>query len=254
MSDRTFKIESPLMSGQDIKHWQEFLYDDFRSRWGIDYPIERDGIWGVASRSATASFMRAWGVEDTGDALERGLEPDWRIKLRNDDRTDVELSRAFSDEIKDYRARLRARYEKIDVCYPVPNLITDDWGYHGTAHDGVDLICPRNQPVLAICKAKVLRAENGWSNRYAPLGDGIVILQSLIDDGPFFQGLCFGYGHAENFQVSRGDLVEAGQVVAAAGFANATHLHLMANGGGFPPAIGHGDRDPMPFLDYAGSA
>jgi murein DD-endopeptidase MepM/ murein hydrolase activator NlpD len=251
MSDRTFRVDSPTMKGADIAAWQQFLYDDFRSRWSIEYPIETDGLYGAATRAATASFMRAWGVEDTGEAMESGLTPEWRIKLRNSDRTPAEAARAQSDEIKDYRARLRARFEKLSVCYPVPNLITDDWGYHGTSHDGVDLICPRNQPVLAICRAEVIRAENGWSNLYAPAGDGIVILQSRVDDGPFFKGLCFGYGHAENFRVQKGDVVEAGQVVALAGFANATHLHFMANGGGFPAHIGHGDRDPMPYLDFA---
>jgi murein DD-endopeptidase MepM/ murein hydrolase activator NlpD len=185
--------------------------------------------------------------------MDEGLTGYWRSKLRNDDRSEHEESLFRSQERQDYRAALRTRFEHIDVCYPVPNLITDDWNWHGTLHDGVDLICPNSQSVLAICKAKVIRAENGWSGLYAPRGDGIVILECLIDSGPFFKGLCFGYGHAEGFAVTRGETVEAGELVAHAGFANAWHLHFMANGGGFPKAIGHGDRDPMPFLDYARS-
>lgn len=247
---RTFKVDSPAMRGDDIEGWQRELRDRFTT-WNIPYAIAADGLYGPATRSATKSFMRAWGVDDTDQALDGGLTPAWRTKLRHDDRTKAEQAAFDSDVIKQYRADLRDRFEKLDVCYPVPNMSEDSWNYHGTAHDGVDLICPARQPVLAICKAKVLRAENGWSNLYAPAGDGIVILECLIDTGPFFKGLCFGYGHAEGAQVSRGETVEAGEHVAYAGFANAWHLHFMANGGGFPKTIGHGDRDPMPFLNYA---
>jgi murein DD-endopeptidase MepM/ murein hydrolase activator NlpD len=239
------------MQGDDVEAWQEWLVEAF-SKWEIDYPLVIDGDYGQHTRAASASMCRAWGMESAAEAMEHGVTPELRIKLRNYRRTDDE-ERWFAER-KDYRRRLRARYEHPDVCYPLPPraLITDDWGWHGTAHDGVDLICAQGTPLLAICKAKVVRAAaSGWSGLYAPEGDGIVILQSLVDDGPFFKGLCFGYGHAEHPQVRAGQVVDAGEFIARAGMANAGHTHFMANGGGFPASIGHGDRDPMPFLDYA---
>jgi murein DD-endopeptidase MepM/ murein hydrolase activator NlpD len=80
-------------------------------------------------------------------------------------------------------------------------------------------------------------------------GDGIVVLRSLVDVGPFKKGLNFAYGHAENPQVKPGKVVEAGEVIAHAGFANAWHVHFMVNGR--TDDRGVGDRDPMPFVEFA---
>jgi murein DD-endopeptidase MepM/ murein hydrolase activator NlpD len=207
--------------------------------------------------------MRAWGVENTKEALENGLTPLWRSKLRHDMRSADEIDRFESDEIKQYRAKLRNRYDTADpVCYPVPNLITDDWDYHGAAHDGVDLVCPWKQPVLAICDSKVVRvsAAGWWGSNPKPSpghpvsdGDGIVIIESLISDGPFEKGLHFGYGHSEGHPVREGQLVRAGDVIGHAGWANGPHVHFMVNDdmpvGDF--YRGTGDRDPKPFLEYA---
>ena len=46
-----------------------------------------------------------------------------------------------------------------------------------------------------------------------------------------------------------GQVVEAGEVIAHAGFANAWHVHFMVNGRS--DAKGVGDRDPMPYVEYA---
>lgn len=263
MSDRTFKIQTPYMEGDDVRLWQRFLRDGFRSRWGIDYQLEEDGVYGEATRAATASFLRAWGVVSATAEMEHGVGPDLRIKIRNNHRDDEEQRLALSDERKAYRAALRARFEQIDVCYPVPNLVTDDWGWHPGIHDGVDLVCPWKQPLLAICTGKIVRtdADDWWGANPQPSpghpisdGDGIVIIECSISAGPFVPGLHFCYGHAEKSVVKEGDHVEAGQVVAHAGWAIQPHTHFMVNAfksvDGF--YTGRGDRDPMPFLDYAG--
>jgi murein DD-endopeptidase MepM/ murein hydrolase activator NlpD len=263
LSDRTLKVDSPMMVGNDVSSWQEFLRDAFRSRWSIEYPIDVDGVYGVATRAATASFMRAWGVEDTGEALKDGLTPGWRSKLRNNDRTDEEKVRALSDEIKAYRRRLEARFERLLVCYPVNNLITDDNGWTGpNGHDGVDLITAWRGPLLAICDGIIRRVDSSgwWGNNPQPSpghpisdGDGIIVLKCTITAGPFRPGLHFGYGHAEDATVREGDRVRAGQTIGLVGWARAPHCHFMCNDD--PPVNGLyrgvGDRDPMPFLDFS---
>jgi hypothetical protein len=219
MSDRVFKLESPYMKGDDVRAWQRFLYEDFRSRWSIEYPLDIDGDYGEATRAATASFLRAWGMESAQAAMEHGVTPELRIKIRNSDRTNTEQNLAVSDERKAYRAALRDRFAHQDVCYPVPNLVTDAWGWHPGVHDGVDLVCPWKQPLLAICTGVIVRVSpSGWwgvnpqASPGHPIsdGDGIVILACDIDDGPFVVGLHFGYGHAELAAVGTGERVKAG--------------------------------------------
>ena len=68
---RTFKLTSPHMSGTDVRAWQQFLVDRFR-KWDIDYELAIDGDYGQATRAATASFMRAWGVASAADAPRNG--------------------------------------------------------------------------------------------------------------------------------------------------------------------------------------
>jgi murein DD-endopeptidase MepM/ murein hydrolase activator NlpD len=258
---RVFKVDSPLMEGDDILSWQRYLHTRFRM-WDIEYPVTDDGVYRVGTRGATASFMRAWGVENTDEALDGGLTPWWRSKLRDDRRTVDEAVRFESTEIRNYRAALRKRFLGRNVCYPVPNLITDDWGYHPPVHDGVDLMCPWKQPILAICDAIVRRvSKDGWWGKGArptaghPVsdGDGIVIIESVIDAGPFRPGLHFGYGHSENHVVKEGEHVQAGDLLGHAGWANGAHVHFMVNDikpdGGF--YTGRGDRDPMPYLNWA---
>jgi murein DD-endopeptidase MepM/ murein hydrolase activator NlpD len=144
------------------------------------------------------------------------------------------------------------------VASPLGKILGDSWGYHGTAHDGVDLICEGDATLYALCDAKVIDVRSaGWWGKGArasgghPVsdGDGIIQLECLIDQGPFRKGLHFGYGHAEKATVAVGQSVKAGQKIGHAGFANAWHVHFMVNGGG--SIRGVGDRDPLPFVKYA---
>lgn len=262
MSERTFKVDSPLMQGQDVLGWQRWLTSSSGfGRWGIEYPLKPDGYYGVATRAATATFMRAWGVVDTGEALENGLTDDWRIKLRNNNRNTEESTRAVSDEIKDYRARLRARTDNADVCYPCVGLITDANGWSAW-HDGVDLITAWRGPALAIVTGKIVRVSSGswWGSNPQPSpghpiadGDGIIILESTVDVGPFRDGMHFGYGHTEEATVKVGDHVQAGEQIGRIGWARAPHIHFLINDD--PPVNGFyrgvGTMNPARFLQYA---
>jgi murein DD-endopeptidase MepM/ murein hydrolase activator NlpD len=57
------------------------------------------------------------------------------------------------------------------------------------------------------------------------------------------------YGHAEGAVVKAGQIVEAGDHIGHAGFAVAWHCHFMVNMR--KDALGLGDRDPRPVVDYS---
>lgn len=256
MSDRTFKVQAPHMAGSDVHDWQSWLRDQFRA-WNIAYPLAVDGDYGVATRAATASMCEAMGLA-APYGMEDGVTPALRIKLRNRDLTAAERAR-FVARVG-YRRKLRLRFEHGgSVHTPVSRIITDSWGYHPGVHDGIDLICPPDATLYAICTGRVLRADpSGWWGLGAPSdpalkakGDGIIVVRCQVSAGPFRPGLNFGYGHAEHAVVSAGDTVKAGDLIGKAGFANAWHVHLVVNGRS--DAKGVGDRDPRPFTDYARS-
>lgn len=155
------------------------------------------------------------------------------------------------------RDRQIAALDVPKVTAPMKDIITDTWGYHPGVHDGEDLICPASEPLIAICKAQVVRADaGGWWGLGAPAdpvlkarGDGIIILRSLVDAGPIRKGMNLCYGHAEHATVKAGDVVEAGHVIGLAGFANAWHCHFMVNMRADTKGVG--DRDPRPVIDFA---
>jgi murein DD-endopeptidase MepM/ murein hydrolase activator NlpD len=261
VSPRTFIIDSPHMTGDDIRDWQEWVGEKFAS-WNIAYPIDIDGDYGEGTRAATASMMRAWGVDSAAEAMSGGLTPWWRTKLRDGRRTPEESAAFESDERVKYRQALRKKYDAWDVHTPIARIEEDSWGWHPGVHDGIDLICQWKAPLFAMVTGKVVRvASSGWWNYNAhpspghPVsdGDGIIIVESTVDVGPFEKGMHVGYGHAEGATVTPGTKVKAGDVIGHAGFANAAHCHLMINKQ--PPTDGLyrgvGDRDPRPFLDYA---
>jgi murein DD-endopeptidase MepM/ murein hydrolase activator NlpD len=259
MSPRTFKLDTPLMEGEDIGDWQDWVKEKFAS-WSITYPIVRDEVYGQKTRSATASLMRAWGVDSAVEAMSAGVTPWWRTKLRDGRRTPEETAAFQSEERVEYRRKLRER--GFDVHPPIARIEQDSWGWHPGVHDGIDLICQWKAPLYAIVTGKVVRADSsGWWGLGAqpspghPVsdGDGIIIVESGVDIGPFKKGMHFGYGHAEGATVRAGDEVRAGDVIGQAGFANAAHVHFMVNDD--PPVNGLyrgvGDRDPRPYVDYA---
>jgi murein DD-endopeptidase MepM/ murein hydrolase activator NlpD len=257
VSSRTFRVDDPHMKGDDIREWQQWLRMTFE-RWDIHYPIDDDGVYDVATRAATASVCEAFGLVSPY-GMKDGVTPQLRTKLRHRRLTDAEQKR-YRGERRKYRAALRKRFEHGGrVHTPVSRIITDTWGYHPGVHDGMDLICPANATLFAICDGVVVRADaSGWWGKGAPSdaglrakGDGIIIVRSTVDVGPFARGLNMCYGHAEHATVREGQHVDAGDVIGKAGLANAWHVHFMVNHRS--DSKGVGDRDPRPFVDYARS-
>jgi murein DD-endopeptidase MepM/ murein hydrolase activator NlpD len=196
-----------------------------------------------------------YGLGISRALMRHGVTPELRIKVRNKELTARERVR--------YRARARWRrrlckkFAHKGVAPPLNKILTSAHGFK-PGHDGVDLICNANAPIMALCDAEVIDVRGGgwWGAGARPShghavseGDGIIQLRCLTDVGPFRKGMHFGYGHAEHPVVRKGQKVKAGELIGKAGFANAWHVHFMANGGGTMRGVG--DRDPMPFVNYA---
>lgn len=252
---RTFKIDSPLMEGSDIKAWQDLILD-IGQTWNVHFPLKADGTYGMATRSF--GKMVLFGRGFSHDQLDNGITPWLRELTRHPDRRPDEVKqRAGEPYRKDFRDDLRKKYEGDDgeVAAPIGKIITMTWGYHYGVHDGIDLICGRKAPIYALCDAKVIDVRPGgwWGNSPSGQvwkGDGIIQIRCLTDDGPFKKGMHFGYGHAEGADVGVGDTVKAGDRLGEAGLAVAWHIHLMANNGEFG-LKGKGSRDPRPYVNYA---
>ena len=250
---RTFNIKASPMHGDDVKDWQEILNKQFDA-WNIDFQVRVDGDYRVPVRAATADVLYGLGISRL--LLRDGLTPELRTRVRHKRLTRGEKLRMGLRSR--FRRKLREKHAAGGVASPVHKILESSWGFHGGVHDGVDLICPEDAPIFAICKAKVIdvRATGWWglgatASPGHPIsdGDGIIQLECLADRGPFRKGMHFGYGHAEHARVREGDTVKAGQRIGRAGFARAPHVHFMVNGG--TTTRGVGDRNPMPFVRYA---
>lgn len=262
MSDRTFKIQSKPMKGDDIKAWEQELKELF-NQVGIDAPIVPNGVYADIDRSYTKSFIHAIGL-NADDVLEGGVTPNVRSHLRHwRERMSPAQERAMHSRV-DWRRRLRDRYGKIrdhgqgDVSLFLTKLLADSWGYHPGVHDGIDLISLPDVPIHAPVKCKVIDVRSfGWWGLGAPKdpvlrakGDGIVQLQIVETVGPFHKGDHIGLGHAEKARVREGQIVEAGHWVANTGFANAWHIHCMLNDGTVGTR-GIGNENPQAIVDYS---
>lgn len=247
---RTFKVASPPIKGSDIKQTQQEFNSEMAG-WNIDYRIKVDGIWGLASRSAYATWLYALGIEQS--KMAKGVTPELRAKVRNRKLTATEAKRFKSRE--GWRRRLRAKYEtSVKVARPVNKIETSAWGYHKGNHDGIDVQCPEGSTLYAMVKSKVIdvRAGGWWGKSPSgevSKGDGIVQLEVLETVGPFKRGMHIGYGHCEHAMVKVGQIVDAGAPIAKVGKAVTFHIHLMVNDGDTSKGIG--TRDPRPMLNFA---
>jgi murein DD-endopeptidase MepM/ murein hydrolase activator NlpD len=250
---RTFVVGTPLMTGIDVRRWQETLKRQL-DLWKVDYPLAIDDDYGAITRDATLTVLFGLGIDKA--LMKNGLTPQLRAKVRNDELTAVERTRKAARG--KWRAQLRERFARsARLGPPIAQILNaaNDWA--GSAHDGVDLICKANAPIFAICDAEVIDVRaDGWWGKSAPRdptvrarGDGIIQLRCLVDAGPFRRGLHFGYGHAEHATVRVGQVVRGGQQIGRAGMANAWHIHFMVNRGGHRRGIG--DHDPMPYVRHA---
>lgn len=254
MSSRTLKVQNPSMDGKDADLWRGTLRDIGRE-WGAVPPIDATGPYTTSVRAITASVLYGLGIAQ--DELKHGLTPALRTKVRNKRLTARERARYVARA--GWRKRLVKRWAPDKVAPPLARVLADSWGYHPGVHDGLDLICAADAPIYAMIKSRVVRADTGgwWGLGARPSwghpvsdGDGIIVLEVLENIGPFKVGQRIGYGHAEHPIVKVGQIVEAGQQIGRAGFANAWHVHLVINDGD-QGTRGVGRRDPRPHYEYA---
>lgn len=277
---RKLVVTDPPMAGPDVKSLQLAIKRRLKAR-GLadDVPIGKHGQFTQSTWFAFAEVGYWLGLrEDTYLATEMGRGVcsvgAQRVVRDPESRTDEQKARAKERSAKaedgphlyPRLVRPKASAARVPagggggsaVAAPLAKILGDTWGWHGAAHDGVDLICEADATLYAICDAVVVDVRSqGWWGKGARAsgghavseGDGIIQLECTTDVGPFQKGLHFAYGHAESAVVEVGQQVRAGQKIGHAGFANAWHVHFMVNGGGHLRGIG--DRDPLPFVQYA---
>jgi murein DD-endopeptidase MepM/ murein hydrolase activator NlpD len=115
--------------------------------------------------------------------------------------------------------------------------IGDRYGmrFHPIYHAGVDLPDRGGAPIYAVHAGTVI-----WAGRNGGLGNYVA-----IDHG---NGIVTGYGHMSVVAATKGDLVEAGQVigyVGATGDATGNHLHFLVK-------VDGKFVDPIPFMASVG--
>jgi murein DD-endopeptidase MepM/ murein hydrolase activator NlpD len=232
------------MHGDDVRAWQRQVNRQLED-WRINYELDVDGDYGDLSRRWSKRVLYGLGMSIRPW---HGVTLEARIKARHPESRSPE-ERATARERRKWLRRLRARYNRVHT--PVERIITSSNGY-SSFHDGIDLICPPEALIFAVCRAKVIDVRSGgwWGNNptgNVSLGDGIIQLEALTSIGPLKKGMHIGYGHAEHARVNVGQEVKAGDVLGHAGLANAWHVHFMMNKG--DTMRGVGDFDPRACLN-----
>lgn len=261
---RTYILQTPHMRGGDITNWQNWLNGQM-DLWRVNYHINNNGEYDQSTRDLTASVCHGLGMT-ASEAMKDGVTPELRIKLRGKRLSPKERVLSAARK-RTWLPGFRKMHERSHVSTPIPVITGDSWGWFppkgpnaGATHDGVDLICAWKAPLLAICDGEIVRAaKDGWWGKGAhssaghPIGDGdgIIILRCTRSVGPFKKGMNFCYGHAEGATVRVGNKVHAGQLIGHAGWANAAHVHFMVNDNS--DTLGVGDRNPLPYVNYARS-
>ena len=152
------------------------------------------------------------------------------------------LQLEVSSEVEKIEAELRKKIDPKLLPIPRPGVltwpvtlkdqsgygrITQKWGipsslYGGKAHNGLDIGAPIGTPIFAAEKGKVIEVWN--QDRYCykgAYGKFIVIEHE--------NNLTTLYAHLSTQNVSKGDIVERGQLIGAVGstgYATGPHLHL----------------------------
>ena len=263
IAHRDLIVTDPPMRGRDVANLNRAVHQRLEMR-RIDIPSPMHDMFTQAAALAAVEAGYFLGLlEDTILATDKGrrvcTQGAQTIIREPERRTVQQRDRATARHPQTVRGpRYYAALSGGGVAVPVDPIHAHSHGFNGGGHDGVDLICDADDVVYAICDAKVIdvRAGGWWgdgaeASHGHPIadGDGIIQLECLVNQGPFKKGMHFGYGHAEKAVVTVGQQVKAGQKLGHAGFARAWHLHFMVNGGTTTKGIG--DRDPMPFVNYA---
>jgi hypothetical protein len=107
VSDRTFRLSSPLMEGRDIELFQETLNRQFRE-WRVDCRLDTDGAYGPKTAEAARRVVYGLGIPVRD--LAGGVTPELRMRIRHPERRS-QGEKARASDRKDWLRRLRRRYD-----------------------------------------------------------------------------------------------------------------------------------------------
>ena len=169
---------------------------------GLGSP-EHSSLWSIDSELAQATFATSYDLS----ALER------RARL---------LSQSL-EEATDAFSQNRDRLESMPSILPTAGWLSSRFSMarvhpihnRPLPHEGVDIAAPRDTPIMAAAKGRVIQA--GWVAGYG--------LTVEIDHG---FGITTLYGHASRVIVQRGQEVLRGDIIArvgSTGISTASHLH-----------------------------
>ena len=106
---RTFILKTPHMRGDDVAEFQDDLNVRYKD-WGINKQIVKDDDYGQATRDAAAEVCTCLGI-DAATAMEHGVDPDLRIKIRHPDhRTPQELESSKGQAATHLRDSLKKKF------------------------------------------------------------------------------------------------------------------------------------------------
>lgn len=153
--------------------------------------------------------------------------------------SDVTVSQPVNRVVLTGTAKTQASASQISVAhnsgfiFPLPNGTWKVSSYYGDGrnHKGVDICAAKGTPIFAVKSGVVI--ESAWHG-----GFGYCV---RVDHG---NGLVSLYAHASKLCVSKGDRVNAGDVVALVGstgnsYGNHLHFSVLSNGS---------YRDPAPYI------
>lgn len=116
---------------------------------------------------------------------------------------------------------------------PLKGTLTDNYNT-STKHLGVDIVAPKDTPILAVADGVVIFAE--WTAQ-----TGYVIILAHNND------LISVYKHNQSLSVKQGELVKAGEAIAVIGnsgeFSTGPHLHLELWSNGY-------SINPLDLIDF----
>ena len=106
---RTFILKTPHMRGDDVAEFQDDLNVRYKD-WGINKQIVKDDDYGQGTHDAAAEVCTCLGI-DAAVAMQHGVDPDLRIKIRHPDhRTPQELEASKAAAASNLRDSLRKKF------------------------------------------------------------------------------------------------------------------------------------------------
>lgn len=194
---RTYKIEAPVMSGEDIKSWQNEIKTLF-SQFYISCPIVVDGNYGDSTRSFTASLCHALGMNEVVVML-HGLTPELRVRIRNHQLTPSETIQM--NQRGPWRNALRQSWSPniTHISAAGVTFIKQFEGFSGKPYDDgtgvwtigyghIEGITPRSPHISEPQAAEMLMHD--LNNKYAP---PVAALQLPLNQNQFDALVSFVY-------------------------------------------------------------